>query len=174
MNGPYFQHNTQSCGSGQPDLTFGNVIWPQAWSEMRGILRSVQPADIDAIWPQAWPLLAPAVALAGGRYNEPTLRHRAETMNAQLWVAIERGAPVAACLTWVTPYPTGFRECNIAFVGGAGDGHWLHWMGAVKAWAESIGCDQIVCIGRDGWERVLAPLGFKRDGRVLSLEIRNG
>lgn len=137
---------------------------------MIGSLRSVALDDIAVAWPEAWPLLAPAVELWRGRYDEASLRARVDSAGMQLWVATEGGKVVAACLTEINRYP-GCTECNIAVVGGDGQEHWREWVEAIKTWAASIGCRFITGRGRKGWERVMAPAGFRHECSVISKEL---
>jgi hypothetical protein len=137
---------------------------------MIGYLCAIPCDDVAAVWPQAWPLLEPAVALWRGRYDETSLRQRVADMSMQLWVATEDGEPVAAALTEINVYP-GAKECNIAVIGGDGREHWQEWIEAIKAWAISLGCKFVTGRGRRGWERVMAPAGFRHEGTIVSLEL---
>lgn len=136
-------------------------------------LVGVPGAMVATTWPKAWPLLEPSVALWGGRFDEPTLRAKVDSGDVRLFIALDGGRPIAACLASVSAWPTGVREATVDVVGGQGVGRWAGRMREIEAWARQNDCRFLACKGRNGWRRVLEPAGFAFDSTVLVKDLSN-
>lgn len=131
----------------------------------------VAPWEVESVWAVAWPLLGPAVAESGGRWDEAAVKARLLKGDQHLWTWwSSRGALACAVVSEVNRYPTGLQVCDLWFCGGHGLSEWCGPMlAAIEAWARRIGCHRIMVSGRVGWERVLP--GFERTGIVLEKEL---
>lgn len=75
---------------------------------------------------------------------------------AQIW-----SSPLACVVTEVTP-----PDVHIWLAGGDLRSV-LAFQTPLEYWARSLGCTSLTLSGRLGWDRVLKPLGYERDGDAL-------
>jgi|JI9StandDraft_1071089.scaffolds.fasta_scaffold154827_3 hypothetical protein len=77
--------------------------------------------------------------------------------NAYLWMF-----PNCCFVTTITPpYSNGERVID-AWLGGGDMNEMLQKTPELEAWGRSVGCTQAHVMGREGWTRALAPLGYER------------
>ncbi len=82
----------------------------------------------------------------------------------QLWIALEDGEFRGIVLTDIQTVPaTGVKSVRI--VGGAGTGgvRLAHEITAIEEWAWSIGAEDVLPVGREGWKVPLSKLGYVVD-----------
>jgi hypothetical protein len=77
--------------------------------------------------------------------------------------------PKCAAVTELAIFPRK-RFLNVTLAGGDLDGI-IDMIPSWKAFAGALGCERVTCVGRPGWERVLAPLGWKKAHVVLSAPV---
>ena len=87
----------------------------------------------------------------------------------QLWAVVGE-AIEAIVLTEIAEYPRR-RLCRVLAAAGAGRARWLHLLGTIEEWARAQGCTAIEPVARPGWERALAPLGYRKTHVILEKEL---
>lgn len=99
-------------------------------------------------WTQAERQLAPAIDLYG-ESTFPAVRQLVEAGEAHMWQ---------------TPRASAVSETVKSFhiwLGGGSRAGLLEMEQSAHAHAKAWGCDRMTIIGRKGWERVMAPLGYR-------------
>lgn len=144
---------------------------PQAALETTGLveLYAVDPNRIDKIWPRVRAWLVEA-----SRRSDFTRWAQIEgdilSGALRLWVVWDGRNLRAAVATEIIE--TGWRKiCRIVSTGGEDMREWVSLIGDLEDYARSEGCDVVQELGREGWERVLAPLGYKRTLIVMEKEL---
>ncbi|MFZ5784726.1 MAG: hypothetical protein ACOY4R_31405 [Pseudomonadota bacterium] len=126
----------------------------------RYLILPVVPAHLPLAWPVLGRLLAPVVR----RSPDPDARRLPavlEAGTAQLWAVVERGVPTAAIVTRLTLGPP--KRCLLWLIGGRDARAWAREaLARIAAWARAWGCVALWGVGRDGWTRLAASLGFER------------
>lgn len=106
-------------------------------------------------------LLAPAIERSNGRWAAGDVFSELEAGQLQCWVCIEPPLLYAAAVTQIIQYP-GCRALCCHLVGGVDQHLWLSQLVDTAAqFAAAEGCTRIEMVGRKGWERMAAPLGFR-------------
>jgi hypothetical protein len=101
--------------------------------------------------PGAEPFIRAACERGPGGTNADDLFALCVTGDRQLWLSIEDGQTVAACITAIFIEADG-KVCEIISAGGRGV---LDHVDEVAAWAKANGCRAMRLIGRRGWLRRL-------------------
>lgn len=105
---------------------------------------------IEEEWARAVPILQGALERGGTQgFSLAEVREAVEAGRAQFWPG-RRSAGVSE----VT------RDFHIWLFGGQLSEMWAMER-AVSEWARAQGCGRITIKGRKGWERVMAPLGYR-------------
>jgi len=123
---------------------------------------------IEARWcdvPHYWPFIEDWVreALAHGDMAFWPEDIRAACMQKQmaLWIAeTEKGEVRACAVTAPQVYPR-LRSLAVLIIGGVGMKDWLHLTEEVEGKARDRGFEAVEGPGREGWERVMAPKGYR-------------
>ena len=127
--------------------------------------RGVRGTAIDSIWASVWPLLAPAVALYGGRYDQASVLEAIRRGDFQLWLAGPGNDHRLALTTEIRVYPCQ-KWVNITFIGGNGLPLAFDFLGTIEDWAQAQGCVGVECGGRHEWSRILKKRGYQETGRT--------
>lgn len=91
----------------------------------------------------------------------------------QLWIAIDKGVQAAAMTEITQPYTV--KCCRVLFLGGRDMARWFdELMGAIEHWARENGCHSMEAVGRPGWKKIGAPLGYRQTHIVMQKELHNG
>lgn len=113
-----------------------------------------------AHWHVVWPLIAPAVAVSGGRYTQEMVQAGLASGKSMLWAWFADGGMKAAVITEINDHPS-VRICDLLFCGGREMPTWLTPMlEAIEDHARGLGCSRMAVVGRAGWERMLP--GYRR------------
>jgi len=137
---------------------------------MEIIFRAVPRLELPEVWASASTVLVPAIALWRGRHDEASIFSRLCTADMQLWIAEAGDRITTAAVTEIHDWPR-LKECVVTLAAGEGFDLWSDWMEEIKSWAAGLGCSLVTVRGRKGWERILAPAGFRHDGIVLTVEL---
>ena len=113
------------------------------------------------------------------KYNtgETDLKHIVQDLkegNKQLWIHMdeEHDDQYTSCVvTQVTDHPLK-RTCEILYLGGKNSLSFIDEIHTIEDWARFNNCDDIQCIGRPGWERVLKRFGYERRYTVAGKQLR--
>ena len=121
----------------------------------------VPPKDVEVQWQHMLRLLAPAIARSGGRWTPNDVFNELEAGRLQCWVCIQDQLFYAVGVTQVVEYP-GLKVLCFHWVGGVDQRLWLGLLVDTAAeFATAEGCTRMEMVGRKGWERMAAPLGFR-------------
>lgn len=125
--------------------------------------------ELDIVWPHVTNHLHRAIKLSDGRHSEELVYRGIENRSMQLWVMINDGKCLAACVTEIRNYPRG-KILAILLCGGREMNLWLNdFVAKLRDVSRRHGICSIETIGRPGWVRALKNLGFIRK-RVEFLE----
>lgn len=130
-------------------------------------LVSVPVDGIEQVWPLAEPLLAKATARTP-KIDTEHFRLGCLDMTFQLWLIWDpdEGEALAAGITHIVIYPSGWKVCKGVAFGGHSMHRWKHLFGGIEEWAALEGCDAVEVRGRHGWEKILPE--YTEIERVLS------
>lgn len=120
------------------------------------------------LWPVVAPLLAPAIAVAGGRMSMRTVLEWLDDGRYVLWVAHAEDRLVkAAFVTREAQYPLK-RMLTIDGAGGTDMQEWLETAAqAFRSHSRAAGLDGVELYGRHGWARALKRLGWHQTGVLV-------
>lgn len=114
---------------------------------------------LSQIWPSVWPLLEPAVRRSK---DAPNVLGELRAEMAQLWAVYDGGRPVAAVVTKVQDVD-GEKRVLFWLVGGSRAREWgAEMVAQVERWARGLGATALWGVGRRGWRKHMAALGFER------------
>lgn len=130
------------------------------------------PADsLTSIWRTVAPLLSPAISRSVGRVNMRQAFEKLREGQYLLWVARQDNDLVvkAAFLTRVAEYPNR-RMLVVDFAGGMELQDWMQMAtDTFRRFAADTGLDGVEFVGREGWRKPLAALGWKVTGVVMEV-----
>jgi len=137
----------------------------------RYICSLIHSASIITVWPKVSGYLEQVVKMTEGRATMPQLLDRLINNYASLFVVFdtEDERIVAACVTRTEDYP-GVKLLQVEMLGGDDFDGWADDLQAILTdWAKAHGCEGMELIGRGGWERKLARLGWKKKFTTMDL-----
>jgi hypothetical protein len=119
------------------------------------------PSDFERHWKHMLPFLLPAIERSNGRWTAEDVFHELQEARLQGWALMEDGLLYGVGLTSIHKYPHA-RVLRCEWLGGVEAQRWLVLLDkTVSEWAIREGCTHMEMIGRKGWERMGAVLGFK-------------
>lgn len=122
-------------------------------------------------WDDIAPLLEPAVALTGGRFEVEDVR--ALVMEGKYHLLVVEDAPkiIAALTAAVVGYPQ-MRVLEVSFLGGGGGMLWgREMLQVVENMAKVTGCSRLEFRGRKEWGSVLRRDGYTAIGTLYEKAI---
>ena len=126
---------------------------------------------VEEIWDFIKDLLLYALKYSDNKYTIDDILHHILQRNMQLWVIEDNDHAIhAAIVTQIVQYPNK-KVMFILLVAGVKFDDWSHVLHNFILFAKDHQCDAIQGYGRAGWERRLAPLGFKKIHTVFSYPI---
>lgn len=130
-------------------------------------LVGVPPREIAPLVADLWPLLEELCAQSHGKFLPNDMLRAVETGEWQLWGWLDDRRLTGALLTRIVIYP---QRKILEFVGLAGPdrSEWMKYLGLVERWGRMRGCSGVEAEGRDGWVRVMAPHGYRKDRVVIA------
>lgn len=124
------------------------------------------PPPYGDLWDDIERLLDKAVKRGGDDWGD--VCDRLSGGEAQLWLAVDEG-PVAAMVTCIEA-----NTLEIWLAGGAVLSGCVPFLETTIEASKAAGTTNGRVVGRKGWERVLAPYGWRRDGKHLVKEWAHG
>ena len=121
---------------------------------------------VDGVWDQVSANIAEALRYDSGRFDLEDVREAIRAERAQLWLAFRNAGWIATVVTEVQRYP---QKSVLRFwcLEGSGVKENLALERVFEPFARRCDCDQLEIIGRAGWERILRPMGYRRQSTVL-------
>lgn len=122
----------------------------------------VQPYEVLGVWPKVRPLIQKAVDTEEMPHLSPEdLLNELIYGRQQLWLGEK-----AAVVTQIQTYPQ-CKSCVLTFCGGDDMQSWFAEAHAkIKAWATLNGCQEVLVVGRPGWEK------FFPDMKKITITLR--
>lgn len=128
------------------------------------------PTDrVMAVWERAKPLVEKSVPYSDYLLQIDDLEDGLAIGSKQLWVIVDETGEemMAAGVTEIINDDT----CFVWGFGGKNMSEWFDTHQRLEAWAKEVGCKAVSFFGRQGWERVMRPSGYKRRMVVLRKEL---
>lgn len=116
-------------------------------------------------WGRCSHWIAAALEHSGGSHHIEDVRLMCETGEAR-FIPGERSAAVVE----VIEYPR-LNRLHLWLNGGDMDELVNVLLPIAEAWGRENGCTQVTTAGRPGWDRVMAPFGFKPAARICMKEL---
>lgn len=120
-------------------------------------------------WRTARPLIERALVYSGGTHRAEDILDMCLSGKAQLWLGEK-----SAVVTEINVYPE-LNACRIFLA--AGDKRELRdrLRPQIELWAKNRqNCTRMEIVGRRGWKRVLAPVGYTETSTVVTKELSDG
>jgi hypothetical protein len=138
-------------------------------------LKAIYWNDVDDVWPDIAPYLDDAIEYSRGELTPDSIKRALKLRDMQLVVPVdEENEIIGIVLTEIRQMPSGLRVTYV--LGLAGD-RFPEWMElgsqALKSWAGSVDAPVVHMVGRRGWSKRLAKLGWKEDAVLMTLDLRN-
>jgi len=132
------------------------------------VLVAVDPQGFGLVWPLAKALLRPAYDRTpkGDVANAWLKLMNGDYMLWLVWCPGHQEA-LAAWLTEIAIYPTGWKSVRIIAAGGHEMRRWVHLVATIEEFARDEGCDAVEILGRPGWAKVFSKYGYGETTRVL-------
>lgn len=122
-------------------------------------------------WEEVEPFLRLACEREGSGVTVDQLKTQVREKKAVLFGVVQDGHNVAA---GTLERRVGLRKTQMVMTSLGGD-NMADWIGAldegVTNLARAWGCDQFICVGRPGWQKVLQPLGYKMANIEMTKDI---
>jgi len=130
------------------------------------------PNTIETLWPMLEKRLDAVIKRLNGRITGADMFRAISTGRQQCWTAWEGTECLAAVVTRITVHPTGLKALEALVASGDFREKWQYLaVDTLTDFMRAEGCTLFEIHARPGWERVLAPKGFKRTNIVLELEV---
>lgn len=127
-------------------------------------LVGVLTKDIEATWPLVEHLITESLSTS---YTTPKrMLELLKSNDAQLWLAKNGDGIDAVCVTQITVHEIG-KTCGIWICTGTNREAWQDYMDVIEAWAKSNGCIGMKHEARNGWQRILKPMGYEMTHVIL-------
>ena len=131
------------------------------------------PSTIETLWPMLEKRLDAVIKRLNGRITARSLHDAISAGRWQCWTAWEGNECLAAVVTRIEAHPSGMKTLEAIVASGDHREKWQYIaVDALTDFMRAEGCSLFEIHARPGWERVLAPKGFKRTHIVLELEVR--
>ena len=130
------------------------------------------PHTIGTLWPMLEKRLEPVLRRMGGRLTPGALLEAIGSGHWQCWTAWEGPECLAAVVTRIEIHSSGMKTLDAMIASGDHREKWQYIaVDTLTKFSKAEGCARFEIHARPGWERVLAPKGFKRTHIVLELEV---
>jgi hypothetical protein len=131
-------------------------------------------AEIEYSWKKVLePHIKRAIDLTGGELTSEDVYEALQKGYMFAW-AIYTGPKVNAVLVLEPVQLRHFRICRIVVVSGENFEDWKHFEGFIEHWARGMGCEYIDGLGRPGWVKMAAELGYKHQYTVMRKKVTLG
>ena len=138
-------------------------------------LRSVPHYDIGHVWPEMARFVENVVAESRGTLSLEGIKESIRERDMQALVAVdEQDNVIGIAITEIRREISGMRIFNIVALAGERFDEWRDEGDRVlRQWARSIDAPVVELVGRRGWVKALANLGWKEEAVVMRLDLRN-
>ena len=135
----------------------------------------VSPQLVGACWDRAKPLIEKACEMSNGRFTIESVASDLSSGAQVLWILYRGDDDMLMALTTAVSHYPDRTFLNVMFCGADGREEYFKQhrdliVSSISAWAKMHNCSGVEISGRPGWERILAPAGYKKAYTVLELE----
>ncbi len=136
-------------------------------------ITSIPTKLVHTYWYDLYKYIDSALMHSLGEVTSVQLLEMILAEKAQLWGVAREGIFIGAAVTEVVQYPN-TSALRITTLGGEGMAKWVDDMGKVlEKFAKSIGASRIEAVGRKGFIRRLAPLGYRPAYTIMIKEVES-
>jgi len=123
------------------------------------------------VWDVVEDMILAALMHADGKYTIQDIFMAIKDKEMQLWVVVDQDDMIhAVVVTQIIYYPSK-KVMLFVIVSGVKFDNWSHFLPHFKLFAKDHDCSALEFYGREGWEKKVASLGFKKIHTVLRLNI---
>lgn len=136
------------------------------------VVTGVPAILVPVLWEQAQPFLQDAIDESNGETNIEITYNELLEGECTLVLIYKEKTVVGAANLRKRDFDTGKSAMFVTLLGGTNMQDWIddaHYV--AKLIAKAAGCSDIYCVGRNGWEKVLKGIGYKRAYTLLSFSI---
>lgn len=132
----------------------------------------VPSKDLSLVWPKVKDMVTKAIEHSDGKFNTDDLYKLLQDKACQLWVAYNHESKqiVGVAITEIIVYPNE-KRLNFFVLTGTDFAKLYELSEPIYAFARAHNCKKADVIGRPGWEKVLAPYGFKKIHTIVSIDL---
>ena len=131
----------------------------------------VPPEYLDNVWRELLPFVRRAVATSDGAFTATSVYNDAMSGFHTIWILVRNDVIVMMLTTRIVQYPAK-RGLAIDWVGGGDLTAVIEIaLDSLMQYARRNSCHEIEGCGRKGWEKWLAPHGWKHQHVAYKLEI---
>jgi hypothetical protein len=134
-------------------------------------LKLIFVRDLAEWYEQAKPFVQRMADGSHGRHTEATIRARIEKGEFWLAVAADGDDVRAAMIAQPVTQPTGLRELWVWGLTGKRRRDWQHLEAELRRAAKAAGFARITATAREGWARVMKPIGWRVEHVDMSVEL---
>jgi hypothetical protein len=138
------------------------------------MLTGLDRADIADHWDELAELIAKPLKKTETEhlYTPDDVLWKCVETDWQCWASVSNKID-CVFITYITPYPTGYKTFTVYLVGGHRIHTWLEeaW-NLFKAYAKHNNCSEIIGMGREGWLRVLPKVEENEFRERLTFSVR--
>lgn len=116
-------------------------------------LHLIEADKAEAIYPYIKQWVEPAVATSNGKFATEDVLRAIMSGAMQLWVIADE-RPMAIVISEIAIFPR-MKVCRLICCTGEHREKWIHFLADIENWARHMGCEQMLCIARKGWARLL-------------------
>lgn len=120
----------------------------------------IENEKISEWWPKILPWAEEFCQHSQESYDPDYILERLRHSLMQLWLVIKEGNIEAVCLTEIRR--TRIKEFIIVVMTGNNMKEWLHLLEPLEKQAKLAGCKKMVGVAREGWVKILKPLGYEK------------
>lgn len=142
------------------------------WGDMEKFaMRPIFACEIGMVWDIVGPLLEKSIDYSDKRYTVDDIKRDIKSKDMQLWVVVDSAGNIhSTIVTRVVIYPQR-KVLFLEHIAGSDFDEWKHLLHVFVAFAQRKGCSSIDAFGRPGWEKKIAPLGFKKRQVIYRLPL---
>lgn len=130
---------------------------------------AVLPALVNLLWPQVIEHLAAALEYSQGETNEEITKQDLFKGDAILVVIYKDSEIYGAAVVRKRIFDSGINAIFVSLLGGRNVTDWIDdAYDVARCIGKDLDCTVMYCVGRDGWEKVLKHIGFKKAYTVLT------
>ena len=118
---------------------------------------------VDDFWSESLPWIESALKHGHGEFEADDIHDALVNKDMQLWVIYEKPKNniVLVVVTQILDYPR-MKVCRIVVLGGESHLLWETKLFILEEWAKEQGCKRIEAYCRDGLQKKLEKLGYKK------------